>query len=452
MTLDRSARNRILLIAYHFPPSAAVGGTRMANFAKWLPSSGWEPYVLTIRDRACRAHGSRRGCATSMRVAIEKVARTAYGDWNGIGAVKARFACPAKDAPRSRSGIRLPLRPRSLSRRGPVQEAQALSSFVSRSSPTISEAGSCPRLRRAIRQLRRHRIRWIMTSCPPYSGHLIGLAVKLIAGVRWIADFRDPWMTTGWKRAYPTCALSMWIEAWLERKVIEKADLVLFNVERLRSAYRRTLRPRTGREVRVHSERDRSQCAGGEAAKRQSTSASLCPTPGHSMWAARPNRCSRRSRGSFGKARRLREAIRIKLVGQCRMVEGVPTASLIRQARPRIERGSLRSRSLRRGDGDHPPKPSCAPAGAPAALSDSRQGLRLSREPGRGSWPSPKTAAPRISSATPAPDGRSTPMTSTGSRPSSMKRWPRRGPRPRRRRPLLPGSTQGGSPRNWRAT
>jgi hypothetical protein len=33
----------ILIIAYHFPPEAAVGATRPANFAKFLPEHGWQP-------------------------------------------------------------------------------------------------------------------------------------------------------------------------------------------------------------------------------------------------------------------------------------------------------------------------------------------------------------------------------------------------------------------------
>src|SRR4051794_4238022 len=50
MTSARQPENRILLIAYHFPPSAAVGGLRAANFARCLRAFGWEPRVLTIRE------------------------------------------------------------------------------------------------------------------------------------------------------------------------------------------------------------------------------------------------------------------------------------------------------------------------------------------------------------------------------------------------------------------
>ena len=40
---------RILIIAYHFPPDAAVGALRPLKFAKYLPQFGWEPWVLTVR-------------------------------------------------------------------------------------------------------------------------------------------------------------------------------------------------------------------------------------------------------------------------------------------------------------------------------------------------------------------------------------------------------------------
>ena len=48
--MNNSAK-KILLISYHFPPSAAVGGLRSLNFAKSLPSLGWSPYVLTIKEQ-----------------------------------------------------------------------------------------------------------------------------------------------------------------------------------------------------------------------------------------------------------------------------------------------------------------------------------------------------------------------------------------------------------------
>src|SRR6266849_4551814 len=42
---------KILIVSYHFPPDAAVGGMRPAKFAKYLPQFGWEPIILTVKQR-----------------------------------------------------------------------------------------------------------------------------------------------------------------------------------------------------------------------------------------------------------------------------------------------------------------------------------------------------------------------------------------------------------------
>ena len=63
---------KFLFIAYHFPPSAAIGGRRIVNFAVELRSLGWQPQVLTIADKD-----------------IEHVDRTRLNDVQGIPIHKA---------------------------------------------------------------------------------------------------------------------------------------------------------------------------------------------------------------------------------------------------------------------------------------------------------------------------------------------------------------------------
>lgn len=44
---------KVLCIAYHFPPSSSVAGSlRSAEFARYLPSFGWEVTVLALRERS----------------------------------------------------------------------------------------------------------------------------------------------------------------------------------------------------------------------------------------------------------------------------------------------------------------------------------------------------------------------------------------------------------------
>src|SRR5581483_9735882 len=37
----------VLIVAYHYPPSVAVGAVRPSKIARYLPDVGWRPIVLT---------------------------------------------------------------------------------------------------------------------------------------------------------------------------------------------------------------------------------------------------------------------------------------------------------------------------------------------------------------------------------------------------------------------
>ena len=50
-----------------------------------------------------------------------------------------------------------------------------------------------PSVRFLKRYLREHPVDAVVTTGPPQSMHLIGLGLKKALGVRWLADFRDPW-------------------------------------------------------------------------------------------------------------------------------------------------------------------------------------------------------------------------------------------------------------------
>jgi glycosyltransferase involved in cell wall biosynthesis len=81
---------------------------------------------------------------------------------------------------------------------------------------------------RAIReqaQKKDHRPDLIVSFGQPMSDHLIGLQLKQIYGVPWLAHFSDPWVDNPFNR-YDS--LTMRINRSLEHKVIEAADRVIF--------------------------------------------------------------------------------------------------------------------------------------------------------------------------------------------------------------------------------
>ena len=67
----------------------------------------------------------------------------------------------------------------------------------------------------------------IITSGPPHSLHLIGLELKQKLGVKWFADFRDPWTTIGYHKALRLSNYAANKHKKLERRVLNTADTII---------------------------------------------------------------------------------------------------------------------------------------------------------------------------------------------------------------------------------
>ena len=57
--------------------------------------------------------------------------------------------------------------------------------------------------------LKDHPVDAIITTGPPHSMHLIGLGLKRAIGIKWIADFRDPWTDIDY---YGQLTLTKWAD------------------------------------------------------------------------------------------------------------------------------------------------------------------------------------------------------------------------------------------------
>ena len=51
-----------------------------------------------------------------------------------------------------------------------------------------------PALYKAVKLIKEKKINIVLTTCPPYSVHIIGLILKYIFDIKWIADYRDAWI------------------------------------------------------------------------------------------------------------------------------------------------------------------------------------------------------------------------------------------------------------------
>jgi glycosyltransferase involved in cell wall biosynthesis len=230
----------VLFVAYHFPPDAAVGAVRCQKFVKHLPDHGWAPHIVTVRETyypLCdpsrledikRARVWRTREFTNPRLAALGIRNRVFTAL-GRGHVLRRKAetsarMPFEEKQHVSPGLRASLR-------------RALLSLCF--TPDEHLGWLAPGLARAVHICRRHRIDGIVTTGPPQTSHLIGLLLKRLTGIRWVADFRDPWTGNPAKPRAVRIALSDRLDRALESAVVRGADRVVAVNEHLRDQFAR---------------------------------------------------------------------------------------------------------------------------------------------------------------------------------------------------------------------
>lgn len=230
---------KVLFIAYHFPPDAAVGAIRPAKFVKYLSQLGWEPIVLTIRQEHVLLLDSERlkdvehipivrACVwptilqltLSVRHAYRKIVQTV---WDRISAAS---AASSKNGPA----------------RGDAQSKKisSLTKYLDSlfEIPDQQIGWLIPAVWKAYWLVKRHDIRLVVTSSPPRTTALVGLALSYLTELNLVTDLRDPWFRPVDKLIGPQTWVSNRILGWLEKKIMERSFRVISTTEKYRSYLR----------------------------------------------------------------------------------------------------------------------------------------------------------------------------------------------------------------------
>ena len=170
---------RVLIISYYWPPTGGSGVQRWVKFAKYLPGHDWQPVIYTPENPERLAVDESLGsevpeCAEVIRAHIVEP----YTIYAGLFGKKA-----------GREGGVNPLNAQKKSRKQKLAVWVRGNFFV----PDPRIGWVRPSVRFLRKYLAEHPVEAIVTTGPPHSMHLIGRELKRATGVRWIADFRDPW-------------------------------------------------------------------------------------------------------------------------------------------------------------------------------------------------------------------------------------------------------------------
>jgi glycosyltransferase involved in cell wall biosynthesis len=224
--VSERSRPRILVIAYDFPPHAAIGTMRTLRVVRRLSAMGWDVTVLTSDPARFRPS------TPSDPALLTQVPE----DVTVLRAGPLRLWEAAFQAIRNRGGAR-PTRHAAAAPR--VQTGTGPPGLLAAAKNVVDAALSIPDreigwLLPAVWTGMRHRFRSgapdvIYSSAPPWTGQLVALGLRGLLRRPWVADFRDPWSRAPWRGDRYRFAIRA--AAFLEGRVIRRADRIVFVAE-----------------------------------------------------------------------------------------------------------------------------------------------------------------------------------------------------------------------------
>jgi hypothetical protein len=206
-------QKKLLIITYYFPPAGGPGVQRWLKFVKYLPEFNVQPIVYVpenptypIVDEALVSEISDKVIVLKNKI-LEPYQLASVFSKNKTKKIS--------------SGIFPPKKKQSLLDklflwvRGNVFIPDARVLWVK---PSVSYLE---------KYIKENKIDTIVTSGPPHSLHLIGLELKQKSGVKWFADFRDPWTTIGYHKSLLLSSYAAKKHKELEYKVLNTADTII---------------------------------------------------------------------------------------------------------------------------------------------------------------------------------------------------------------------------------
>jgi hypothetical protein len=203
---------KVLIVSYYFPPAGGPGVQRWLKFVKYLPDFQIEPIVYIPQNPTYPIEDEGLLSDVSDQLTILK-----QPIWEPYG-LASLFS--KKNIKNISAGIIPTIQKQSWKER--------LALFV-RGNLFIPDARVFwvkPSVAYLKDYCHANDIDTIITTGPPHSLHLIGLALQK-QGLKWVADFRDPWTTIGYHKALKLLPWAQRKHKRLEKQVLQAADAII---------------------------------------------------------------------------------------------------------------------------------------------------------------------------------------------------------------------------------
>jgi glycosyltransferase involved in cell wall biosynthesis len=210
---------KVLILTYYFPPAGGSGVQRWLKFVKYLPELGIEPVVYTVENANYPIRDESLINEIPKGIKILKQPIFEPNKMLSIFGKKDKQSAGFLD--------------KNPSFFGQVAQYVRANYFI----PDARKYWIKPSVKYLIKYLKNNKIDTIITTGPPHSVHLIGLALKKELGIKWIADFRDPWTDIDYFHQLPLTKKAIKKHHQFEQQVLQCADTVLVVGKTMQKAY-----------------------------------------------------------------------------------------------------------------------------------------------------------------------------------------------------------------------
>ena len=211
--MTEMSKKKVLIITYYWPPAGGPGVQRWLKFVKYLPEYDIDPVVY------CPENPNYPIIDESLVNEIPNnitILKQPINEPYGLASIFSKGS-----SKKISSGV-IP--------KGKKQSFIEKTMLYVRGNFFIPDARKNwvkPSVEFLSNYIKEHQIETIITTGPPHSLHLIGLQLKASLGVKWFADFRDPWTTIGYHKDLKLTESSKAKHLSLEQKVLNTADQII---------------------------------------------------------------------------------------------------------------------------------------------------------------------------------------------------------------------------------
>lgn len=227
---------RVLFISYSFPPNMEMGAYSCAQIARYLPLYGWEPVVLTVKEKYVDDPYLKHD--DEDRVSDSDLVIRTY-KFPHPSDIYRRFKSRRLAGKLSRDSDQKAVSPTNGPKDSSARTARDLLLSLS-SVPDKYNGWLIPAVAAGLRAIMQTKAQAIYSSAPYFTSHLAGYSLALLTGLPWVAHFRDPWMTGLLAELRPN-DICFKINRALERMAVSRADAVVCVTEEhaalMRAAY-----------------------------------------------------------------------------------------------------------------------------------------------------------------------------------------------------------------------